>query len=118
MLVELSTKDSSMEAFQFGRATAAGASILNPKQCFCKTVFWTQKLPCQFAFTHQEFALIMGGENVRTHHTTLTKWLCKHTPGLQKCSAQYLRPASGPWKADRTHIKTTDQWHHPYMVLL
>ena len=50
-------------------------------------------------------------------HSTINRWVIKHSPELEKIFQQKKRPVELRWRMDETYIKVNGQWKYFYRAV-
>ena len=59
----------------------------------------------------------MMEEGVKVDHSTINKWVLKHTPKILKRFQRRKLPVGSSWRLDETYIKVAGQWLYLYRAV-
>ena len=53
---------------------------------------------------------MLADRGVEVDHTTMSRWVQRFAPELEKRTRRHLRPCRGPWHVDETYLQSTVKW--------
>jgi transposase, IS6 family len=60
---------------------------------------------------------MLADRGVAVDHTTLSRWVQRFAPELEKRMRRHLKPCRGPWHVDETYARVDGQWRYLYRAV-
>ena len=56
----------------------------------------------------------LADRGVAVDYTTLSRWVRRFAPELERRTRRHLHPCRGPWHVDETYVRVGSQWRYLY----
>jgi IS6 family transposase len=80
-------------------------------------ILWAVRWYLQFPISYRDLERMLADRGVVVDHTTLSRWVQRFAPELEKRMRPHLRPCRGPWHVDETYIRVDGQWRYLYRAV-
>ena len=80
-------------------------------------ILWAVRWYLQFPISYRDLEQMLADREVAVDHTTLSRWVQRFAPELEKRMRCYLRPCRGPWHVDETHVRVDGRWRYLYRAV-
>jgi transposase-like protein len=68
-------------------------------------ILWGVRWYCLYPISYRQLEEMMCERGVKVDHTTLSRWVQKYAPELDKRCRSHLKPTNDSWRVDETYIK-------------
>ena len=68
-------------------------------------ILWGVRWYCLYPISYRQLEEMMCDRGVEVDHSTLSRWVQKYAPELDKRCRSYLKPTNDSWRVDETYIK-------------
>ncbi len=82
-----------------------------------EVILWAVRWYLQFPISYRDLEQMLADRGVEVDHTTLSRWVQRFAPELEKRLRRHLRPCRGPWHVDETYIRVGGQWRYLYRAV-
>ena len=77
-------------------------------------ILWGVRWYVAYAISYRQIEEMMGERGVEVDHSTLSRWVLKYVPALEKAFLARKRPVGGSWRLDETYVKIKGTWKYLY----
>jgi transposase-like protein len=77
-----------------------------------EVILWAVRWSLQFPISYRDLEQMLADRGVEVDHTTLSRWVQRFAPELEKRMRRHLRPCRGPWHVDETYVRVDGQWRY------
>ena len=67
-----------------------------------EVILWAVRWYLQFPISYRDLERMLADRGVEVDHTTLSRWVQRFAPELEKRVRRHLKPCRGPWHVDET----------------
>ena len=60
---------------------------------------------------------MLADRGVTVDHTTMSRWVRRFAPELEKQVRRHLRPCRGPWHVDEAYVRADGHWRYLYRAV-
>jgi len=80
-------------------------------------ILWGVRWYCLFPISYRQLEQMMCDRGVEVDHTTLSRWVQKYAPELDKRCRAHLKPTNDSWRVDETYIKVKGKDKYLYRAV-
>ena len=82
-----------------------------------EVILWALRWYLAFPISYRDLAAMLSDRGVTVDHTTLFRWVQAYATKLEQRVRRHLRPCTGSWRVDETHIKVKGVWTYLYRAV-
>ena len=82
-----------------------------------EVILWAVRWYLPFPLSSRDLERMLADRGVAVDHTTLSRWVQRFAPELEKRLRRHLRPCRGPWHVDETYVRVDGQWRYLYRAV-
>jgi transposase-like protein len=82
-----------------------------------EVILWAVRWYLRFPVSYRDLELMLADRGVEVDHTTMSRWVLRFAPELEKRIRRHLRPCRGPWHIDETYIRVDGRWRYLYRAV-
>lgn len=80
-------------------------------------ILWGVRWYCSYPISYRQLEEMMCDRGVEVDHSTLSRWVQKYAPELDKRCRPYLKPTNDSWQVDETYIKVKGEDKYLYRAV-
>jgi transposase-like protein len=80
-------------------------------------ILWGVRWYCLFPISYRQLEQMMCDRGVEVDHTTLSRWVQKYAPELDKRCRAHLKTTNDSWRVDETYIKVKGKDKYLYRAV-
>ncbi|OWY60824.1 IS6 family transposase [cyanobacterium TDX16] len=80
-------------------------------------ILWGVRWYCLYPISYRQLEEMMCERGVEVDHSTLSRWVQKYAPELDKRCRPHLKPTNDSWRVDETYIKVKGKWKYLYRAV-
>jgi transposase-like protein len=80
-------------------------------------ILWGVRWYCLYPISYRNLEEMMCERGVEVDHTTLSRWVQKYAPELDKRCRPHLKPTNDSWRVDETYIKVKGEDKYLYRAV-
>jgi transposase-like protein len=80
-------------------------------------ILWGVRWYCLFPLSYRQLEQMMCDRGVEVDHTTLSRWVQKYAPELDKRCRAHLKTTNDSWRVDETYIKVKGKDKYLYRAV-
>ena len=77
-------------------------------------ILWGVRWYCLYPVSYRQLEEMMCDRGVEADHSTLSRWVLKYAPQLDKRCRPHLIPTNDSWRVDETYIKVKGEDKYLY----
>src|SRR3954452_12900264 len=77
-----------------------------------EVILWAVRWSLPFPISCRDLGQMLADRGVAVDPTTLSRWVQRFAPELEKRLRRHLRPCRGPWPVDETDIRVDGPWRY------
>src|SRR4051795_2034251 len=81
-------------------------------RCPAEVLLWAVRWSLPFPISYRGLGQRLADRGVAVDHATLSRWVQRFAPELEKRLRRHLRRCRGPWPVDETDIRVDGQWRY------
>jgi transposase-like protein len=70
-----------------------------------------------YPLSYRNLEEMMGERGIEVDHSSINRWVLKHTPLIEKNFKKYKREVNRSWRLDETSIKVKGKWNYLYRAV-
>jgi transposase, IS6 family len=82
-----------------------------------EVILWAVRWYLQFPLSYRELERRLADRGVAVDHTTMSRWVQRFAPELEKRVRRHLGPCRGLWHVDETYIRVGGEWRYLYRAV-
>jgi IS6 family transposase len=86
-------------------------------RCPAAVILWAVRWYLRFPLSYRDLERRLADRGVVVDHTTLSRWVQRFAPELEKRLRRHLRPCRGPWHVDEAYVRVGGQWRYLYRAV-
>jgi transposase-like protein len=80
-------------------------------------ILWGVRWYCLYPISYRQLEEMMCVRGVEVDHSTLSRWVQKYAPEIDKRCRPYLKPTNDSWRVDETYIKVKGEDRYLYRAV-
>jgi transposase-like protein len=80
-------------------------------------ILWGVRWYCLYPISYRQLSEMMRERGVEVDHSTLSRWVQKYAPELDKRCRPHLKPTNDSWRVDETYIKVKGEDKYLYRAV-
>jgi transposase-like protein len=80
-------------------------------------ILWGVRWYCCYPISYRQLEEMMCDRGVEVDHSTLSRWVRKYAPELDKRCRPHLKPTNDSWRVDETYIKVKGEDRYLYRAV-
>lgn len=80
-------------------------------------ILWGVRWYCLYPISYRQLEEMMWERGVEVDHSTLSRWVQKYAPELDKRCRPHLKPTNDSWRVDETYIKVKGKDRYLYRAV-
>ena len=80
-------------------------------------ILWGVRWYVAYPISYRQLEEMMQERGVAVDHSTLTRWVIKYAPQVEKQFHRQQRPVGRSWRMDETYVRIKGEWKYLYRAV-